>query len=154
CIPVCFMLLGGHFLSRRQHIGHYMAWWGAFLVIAQGAVQLSVSLPAAMTLTISTVAGGLAAVALMLTGVVICQRLLSNTAAATPRPPAPPTAYQLNLWTVLFIALVTVYAVNLYRQTGPVPVTIIVGSMVGGMIGWRLTTAHHPADPAWSVPIF
>ena len=92
--------------------------------------------------------------ALMLTGVVICHRLLSSTAAATARPPVPPTAYQLNLWTLLFIALVTVYAVNLYRQTGPVPVAIIVGSMLGGMIGWRLTTAHHPADPAWSVPLF
>jgi hypothetical protein len=154
CIPISLLLLGGHFLSRRQHIGHYMAWWGAFFIIAQGVIQLSAGLLAGRALTISATAGGLAAVALMLTGVVICQRLLSSMAVATAPPPAPTTRYQLNLWTVLFIALVTVYAVNLYRQTGPVPVAIIVGSMLGGMIGWRLTTAHHPADPAWSVPLF
>jgi hypothetical protein len=153
CIPVSLLLLGGHFLSRRQHIGHYMAWWGAFLVIAQGAIELSVGVLAGRAPTISTAAGSLAAVALMLTGVVICQRLLSTTAAATAPPQAPPTAYQLNLWTVLFVALAAVYAVSLYRQTGPLPVAIIVGSMLGGMIGWRSTTAHHPADPAWSVPL-
>ena len=95
------------------------------------------------------------ALALVLPGVVICQRLLSSKAVElTAAPAKPSTTRQLNLWTLLFVALATVYAVNLYRQTGPVPVTIIVGSMLGGMVGWRLTTAHHPADPAWSVPLF
>ena len=53
---ICFMLLGGHFLSRRQHIGHYIAWWGAFFIIAQGAIQLSAGLLAGRALTISAAA--------------------------------------------------------------------------------------------------
>jgi hypothetical protein len=155
CIPICFMLLGGHFLSRRQHIGHYMAWWTAFFVIAEGLLQLWIGVLRGWPSTVHAAIAGLVALALMLAGVVICQRLLASKAALLTAAPANVlTRRQLNLWTVLFVAVVTIYAVNLYRQTGPVPVAIIVGSMIGGMVGWRLTTARHPVDPAWSVPLF
>jgi hypothetical protein len=155
CIPICFMLLGGHFLSRRQHIGHYMAWWTAVFVIADGLLQLWIGVLGGWPSAVHSAISGVVALALMLTGVVICQRLLASKAAQLAAAPANAlTTRQLNLWTLLFVATVTVYAVNLYRQTGPVPVAIIAGSMIGGMVGWRLTTAHRPADPAWSVPLF
>ncbi len=154
CLPACFMLLGGHFLSRRQYIGHYMAWWTAFFVIGEGMLQLWVGFHGGRLLTLYTVLAGGVALALILTGVVICQCLLSSTATASTHASEPLSEYQLNLWTLLFTALVTVYAVNLYRQAGPIPVMVIVGSMLGGMVGWRLTTAKRPADPTWAVPLF
>ncbi|MBM3539815.1 MAG: hypothetical protein FJX55_18555 [Alphaproteobacteria bacterium] len=156
CLPVCFMLLGGYYLSRRQHIGHCMAWWTALWVIAEGLLQLWIGLLGGRPLTPLTFLGGAAAIGLMFNGVVICQRFLSGKAAAqvSAQAPAPVSSYQLNLWTVLFLALVAVYAVNMYRSAGPVPVAIISGSMLGGMVGWRLTTARRPADPAWAVPLF
>lgn len=155
CVPVCFMLLGGHFLSRRHPIGHYMAWWTAFFVIGEGLLQLWMDFLAGRPVTLYSAFGGLVAIGLVLTGLVICQRLLSSKAVSvTPAPAASLTTRQLNLWTLLFVALVTVYAVNLYRQTGPLPVIIIGGSMLGGMIGWRRTTARRPVDPSWSVPLF
>lgn len=130
-LPVSLMLLGGHFLSRRQHFGHYMAWWMAFFIIAQGLVQISVAFAGGRPITLYTGLAGVVALAFMLAGVVICQRLLSIKAVELASAPAVTlTTRQLNLWTLLFVALVAMYAVNLYRQTGPIPVTIIVGSML------------------------
>src|SRR5882762_1085049 len=90
----------------------------------------------------------------MLTGLVSCRRLLSDNAAALAREPDTMTTRQLNLWSTFFIALVAIYAVALLRQAGPLPVIVIVGSMLGGLMGWRLTTAKRPADPAWAAPLF
>ena len=59
-----------------------------------------------------------------------------------------------NLWTVFFVCLVAVYAVSLYNEAGILPVGVVVGSMMGGLIGWRKTTSFQPADPKKLVPLY
>jgi hypothetical protein len=54
---------------------------------------------------------------------------------------------------MLFVAATAIYGVILFNQAGPLPVLIIVGSMLGGLIGWWITTSRVPADPSWSVPL-
>ena len=61
---------------------------------------------------------------------------------------------QRNLWTALFVALVVVYGSSVFQQAGLLPLGVIAGSMMGGLIGWRTTTARHPADPAYHVPLY
>jgi hypothetical protein len=153
CAPATLILLGGYFLSKRHPIGHYMAWWAGLFVIAEGFLQLWADTLGGRPFTLYTVLGSFAALALMLAGIVICQRLLSDKATAAAPIPEPMTMRQINLWSVLFVALVAVYAVTLYQQAGPLPVIIIALSMLGGLVGWRLTTAQRGADPAGCVPL-
>jgi hypothetical protein len=66
----------------------------------------------------------------------------------------PLTGKEVNLWSALFVALVVLYATTLYTEAGLLPVGVIAGSMMGGLIGWRKTTARHPADPYQVVPLY
>src|SRR5262249_36516452 len=128
--PVTLILFGGHFLSTRQPIGHYMAWWTGLYVIGEGLLQFTADSLGDRPFNAYTAAGSLAALSLLLTGLVICQRLLSERAAALAPEPEPMTMRQLNLWSALFIAFAAVYAVTLFSQAGPLPVIVIVGSML------------------------
>lgn len=154
--PISLMLLGGYFLARRTPLGLYMAWWTGLYAIADGLLQLRVEFLQGLAYKHLYFSGALVASAQMLVGAVICQRLArmptSADAPATPR--AGLTPRQRNLWSLLFVSLVAVYGVTLLRQAGPLPVTVVVGSMLGGLIGWRKTTALQPADPAKAVPLF
>jgi len=152
--PACLMLLGAHYLARRSPLGLYMAWWTAFYAIADGLLQFTAPWGStAMGLAYFT--GVAAASAQVIAGVLVVRRLLGRDVPA-PQPVAaqPMSLRQRNLWTLLFASLVSVYAVTLLRQAGVVPLVIVVGSMVGGLVGWRLTTALRPADPAWAVPCY
>ncbi len=151
CAPVSLILFGGYLLCRDRRIGHYMAWWAAFYAVAQGLVQIAL-----------TAAGGRGALALLAcvpalalvgTGLRLFQGLIADRAAAIAEP-APLTDRQRRLWAVLFVVCVVLYAVPLLRQAGPLPVVVIVGSMLGGMVGWWRTTSRRPADPARAVPLF
>ena len=51
------------------------------------------------------------------------------------------------------IAFGTVYGATLFAEGGPLPTFVIIGSMIGGMIGWWRTTARRPVDPARAVPL-
>lgn len=151
--PVTLLLAGGYFLSRRHRLGHYMAWWTAAWVITQGLVELTARFLGGQPVGLDSLAGAVAALALIFTGARICQRLLSEKAATIP-PPAALTVRQRLVWSVLFVAATGVYGVTLMRQAGPLPVIIIVGSMLGGLTGWWFTTARRPADPSRAVPMF
>lgn len=61
---------------------------------------------------------------------------------------------KINLITVLIVTSVVIYGINLYAQAGILPVGVVVGSMMGGIIGWRKTTAIHPANPKKLVPLY
>jgi len=56
------------------------------------------------------------------------------------------TNRQVNLWTILLVCLIGLYGLTVYAQAGLLPVGILVGSMIGGLVGWRKTTAHYPAN--------
>jgi hypothetical protein len=64
------------------------------------------------------------------------------------------TPRQQRLWIVLIIAFVATYGTTLYIQAGFGPVGVIVGSMMGGMVGWLKTTAKRPADPRTILPLY
>src|SRR6266508_4364354 len=89
-------------------------------------------------------------------GVIGCQRLLRKhtTLNASKMQPTVLTNRQVNLWMTLFACFVAIYAVSLYSQAGFIPVGVVVGSMMGGLLGWRKTTARYPANPYKLVPLY
>jgi len=152
--PVSLMLLGGYYLVKRMPIGGYMAWWSALYAIADGLLQFAVQLKVQQEFGVASAGALLVSMAQIFAGVTIGQRLLRPLAqAATPAGGAL-TPRQRNLWTLLFASVVGVYAVALFRSAGALPLIIVVGSMLGGLVGWRLTTAIRPIDPARAVPLF
>lgn len=153
--PVTLMLLGAYYLARRSPLGVYMAWWTALYAIADGLLQFAPQWKAGVSYDSLYFGSVLVAAAQIFAGAVIFQRLLRPQAIPVRASSASTlTLRQRNLWTLLFASLVTVYAVALMRQAGLMPMLIVVGSMVGGLVGWRLTTALRPADPAWAVPMY
>lgn len=152
--PVTLMLLGGYAMIRHHPLGGYMAWWTALFAICEGLFQFAVSLSVSLPFGFAQAAGLATALALLLTAVLVLKHLLSGKAKSSVPEAMPMSVRRRNLWSALFVALVAVYGVTLFREAGPLPVVVIVGSMAGGMLGWRLTTAKVPADPAWAVPLF
>lgn len=151
CLPVSIVTLGGYALGRRYALGGLMAWWTALWAISEGLLQFALGGAdgwSALDLAALVPAAGLVGL-----GVILIQRLLAPKARAVPKP-RPLTERQRRLWAVLFLALAAVYGVTLYSQAGLLPVGIIVGSMMGGMVGWWKTTSRHPADPARIVPLY
>ncbi|WP_338721663.1 hypothetical protein [Devosia sp. XK-2] len=151
CTPATVILFGGYLLSRRAPMGRYMAWWAALYAVSEGVVQLAGGFAAdagPLVLVSATLS-----LALIGVGLVLLQRLLAPKAARVEVPP-PLSDRQRLLWAALFVASVGVYSATLLTQAGPLPVFIVGGSMLGGIIGWWLTTSRVPADPSWSVPLF
>jgi hypothetical protein len=154
--PVSLMLLGGYYLSKRMPIGFYMAWWTFLYVIAESLMQYKVEFGLAAGYNHRYFIGSFAAIALLIVGVIGCQRLLQKHTALSSSliQPAALTNRQANLWTILLACLVALYAVSLYAQAGAIPVGVVVGSMIGGLLGWRKTTARYPANPYKVVPLY
>lgn len=155
-LPVSAMLLGGYYLAKRTPIGFYMAWWTFVYVLAEGLLHVKVEFLLGAGYDHKYFLGGLAALALLVAGVNGAQVLLRDEAgtAVSPAPQRGLTPRQVNLWTAFLLALAAVYGIALYLQAGPMPVVIIVGAMMGGIVGWRRTTAQHPADPHVVVPLY
>ena len=153
--PVTLMLLGGYFLSKRTPIGFYLAWWTFLYAIVDAIVQFKIELPGS-AYNHHNFVGVLAAVTQMIVAVIGCQRLLQEqpTSGRQSEAVSGLTSKQMNLWTALLVSLVAVYAVALYLQAGFLPVGVIVGSMMGGLIGWRKTTTLNPANPYKLVPLY
>ena len=155
-LPVAVMLLGGYLIGRGYPAGTFLAWWTPLFAVADGLWGLTLGpvldwthpAPAAVVLA--------SALAEILIATWAAQALLRRgdpnlTWRATS---AGLTSRQRNLWTVLFVALVVVYGSSVFQQAGLLPLGVIAGSMMGGLIGWRTTTARHPADPAYHVPLY
>ncbi|MGZ4572472.1 MAG: hypothetical protein ACXVXU_16495 [Blastococcus sp.] len=153
--PVTVMLLGGYVLGRGLPGAALAAWWTVLFAIVDGLTCL-VLLVTGGPSSASLVAGAAGATAAqLLFATVLAQRLLARAAAPdVPEPRAGLTLRERNLWTALIVALVVAYALALWQQAGLLPVGVIVGSMMGGLIGWRKTTAGRPADPRFHVPLF
>jgi hypothetical protein len=154
--PVSLMLVGGFYLSNRLPIGFYLAWWTFLYAIADAIVQFSVEFAGSGKYHHEFFVGAVAASAQMIVSVIGCQRLLGHysTRAEPLSAVSGMTLRQMNLWTALVVSLVAIYAIALYQQAGLLPVGVIAGSMMGGIIGWRKTTAQSPADPYKVVPLY
>ncbi len=154
--PVSLMLLGGYYLGKRAPIGFYLAWWTFLYSVGDAIVQFRVEFLTGSAYAHQYFVGALAAGAQMIVGVIGCQRLLQQHSRSGKQSGTASglTLKQINLWSALLGSLVAVYAATLYRQAGILPVGVIVGSMMGGLIGWRKTTAQHPADRDKLVPLY
>jgi len=155
-LPVSLMLLGGYYLSKRMPLGFYMAWWTFLYGIGEALIQYKVEFGLGADYGHHYFIGSLAAIALLIVGVTGCQRLLlrHSTLNASTVQPAALTNRQVNLWTTLLVCLVAIYAVSLYAQGGLIPMGVVVGSMIGGLLGWRKTTARYPAHPYTVLPLY
>jgi hypothetical protein len=150
CAPVTIILFGGYLVGIHQPAGRFAAWWAALYAATEGVLQLTLGHPYGNTaLTILAPLLGLALIGLAF---LMVQRLLAGK-ARTILDPSPMPDRQRLLWASLFVAATAIYGVILFTQAGRLPVFIIVGSMVGGLIGWWFTTSRVPADPSWSVPL-
>ena len=155
-LPVSLMLLGGYYLSKRIPLGFYMAWWTFLYAIAESLIQYKLEFGLAAGYNHRYFIGSLAAIALLIMGLSGCYRLLQKHSASNAPiiQPAALTNRQVNLWTILLACLVAIYAVSLLSQAGFIPVGVVVGSMMGGLLGWRKTTARYPANPYKLVPLY
>ncbi|WP_433438318.1 hypothetical protein [Nonomuraea sp. CA-141351] len=153
--PVTIMLFGGYLLGRRLPGAHIAAWWTALAGALDGLAFLAVAPTTDWSQPAVSVAAAAATLGQLTAATVLVQRLLQPSATTSAKVTSlPMDARRRNLWTLLFLVLVAVYAVSLQQQAGLLPVGVIVGSMVGGMVGWRRTTSRAPADPAFHVPLF
>jgi hypothetical protein len=155
-LPVSLMLLGGYYVSKRMPIGFYMAWWTFLYGIVESLIQYKVEFGLADGYNHRYFIGSFAAIVLLVVSVIGCQRLLQKqtTRDSSMVQPAALTDRQVNLWTILLVCIVAIYAVSLSLQAGFIPVGVIVGSMIGGLLGWRKTTARFPANPYKVVPLY
>jgi hypothetical protein len=155
CLPVSLMLLGGYYLSRRTTIGFFFAWWGFIFCITESILQFKIELGNVKSYTHHYYLGVFASIGLFLLSAYGIMKLIKPTLEHKPiEYNRHLSQRQINLWSVLFVTLVVIYGTTLYMQAGILPVGIIVGSMMGGMIGWRKTTSHFPADPYKLVPLY
>jgi hypothetical protein len=140
--PALF-LLGGFYLVRRQPLGDYIAWllfaWSLVAGLLSRPDALGVATRARDVRSAVAPRGTRSAEA---DPVFPCA--LRDGDAVTPR--------QRRLWILLIVAFVVTYGTTLYIQAGPAPVGVIVGSMMGGMVGWLKTTSKRPANPRVILP--
>lgn len=152
-LPIVTMLLGGYYLVKRAPIGVYMVWWAAIYTVADGLFQFRLeTLGGTNHLFFLTILAAFVEIAI---GIVLCQRLLGLRIGASDVVPARVlTTKEINLWSAGFFAVVAIYAYFIFVQAGPMVLIIVIGSMIGGLVGWRATTAFKPADPAKAVPLY
>lgn len=145
--PVSFLLFGAQRLTRQTALGHFLAWWSAGYLLADALWQVR-----APVRSPGGVVAGAIALAVLGCVVRVAQQLLAGGVMIEVAP-GQGSARTRTLWTVVFVCATAGYGLTLLREAGPLPVGVIVGSMLGGLIGWRRTTAKRPADPAKLVPL-
>ncbi|MGI4871151.1 MAG: hypothetical protein ACRYFX_08240 [Janthinobacterium lividum] len=155
CAPVCLLLGGGYFLSRCTTLGYFFAWWGFSYCLAEALGQFRLELGNGAAYPHYYFLGLGAAMVLFYTAATGLLSLLKPAGpAVAASPPTELSSRQINLWSALFVGLVVIYGSALYREAGLLPVGVIAGSMMGGMLGWRKTTARVAADPYQVVPLY
>ncbi len=155
CLPVSLMLFGGYFLSKRNSIGFFFAWWGFIFSIFEAIIQFKTELGNILTYNHFYFLGTFTAMLLFGLAVFGILKLIKPVQEHTQYVSIKQLSdKQKNLWSILFVSFVVVYAITLYTQAGLLPVGVIAGSMMGGMIGWRKTTSNFPADPYKLVPLY
>ena len=157
CAPVSLLLLGGYFLSRFTVLGYFFAWWGFAYGVVEALIQFKLELGSPLGYAHHYFGGVVTAMGVFYLAITGLLRLSKPSRATLPKPVealSPLTDKEVNLWSALFVGLVVVYATTLYTEAGLLPVGVIAGSMMGGLIGWRKTTARYPADPYQVVPLY
>ena len=156
CLPVSILLLGGFFLTKRTSVGLYFVWWGFIYCIAEATIQLQIELGNIESYKHSYFLGSFSAMLLFILGVKGVLFLVKPTEENEIRIRGSQklTNRQVNLWSAFFVSIVAVYGITIYVQAGLLPVGIIVASMMGGMVGWRKTTARSAADPYKLTPLY
>ena len=152
-VPITLMLAGGYALLRGHAIGRYMAWWAFAYAIVDGAIQLAVEFGTA-GYDHRFFVGALAAAVQIAIGIAGWMQSIGRLAPIDQPVPAPLSKRAINLWSIGFIVFGTIYGATLYSQAGPMPVVVIVGSMIGGLIAWRRTTALVQPDRLKIVPLY
>lgn len=150
--PITLMLVGGYFFVRNHSLGHYLAWWTVVFAVTSALVQMGVEFGTG-AYEHHYYLGTLAAVVELGLGIVGWMRLVDRR-IQRPVPIQAEDRRGTILWTLLFLAFGLVYGVTLFTEAGLLPVGVIVGSMVGGIIAWRRTTARVPADPMKLLPLY
>ena len=155
CFPISTMLIGGYFLGNSKQTGAFFAWWTFFFCVAECLLQFSMELLNLKTYKHHYFLGVIVAMCLFVAGTTAVLKIANPSAAFPPVTRFTPQASRkINLWSILFVTLVIIYGITLYTQAGILPVGVIAGSMMGGMIGWRKTTARFPANPYKLVPLY
>jgi len=156
CLPVSVLLLGGYFLTKRSAVGPYFVWWGFVYCITEAVIQFKIELGNIEFYKHSYFSGSFLAMALFVLGVKGILYLIKPIEKNETKTSNYRTLSnrQVNLWSAFFVSIVAVYGITVYVQAGFLPVGIIVGSMMGGMIGWRKTTARFAADPYKLTPLY
>lgn len=152
-VPTVLMLAGGYALLRGHAIGRYMAWWAFAYALVDGVIQLAVEFGTA-GYDHRFYIGTLAAAVQIAIGIVGWMQSAGRLAPIDRPVPAALSTRAINLWSIGFIVFGTIYGATLYSQAGPMPVIVIVGSMIGGLIAWRRTTAIVQPDRLKIVPLY
>jgi hypothetical protein len=152
--PISAMLFGAHALARKEPLGIFMAWWTALFAAADTVTQAMLVLLPGAPRPLWNLAGGAVGAGLVVVAIATFKRLLRPHVDQSPSTTSVLSTRQRNLWSLLFVAGVVVYGATLFVEAGPLPVGVIVGSMMGGLLGWRHTTSKRPADPATVLPAY
>jgi hypothetical protein len=151
--PVSLMLAGGYALLRGHAIGRYMAWWAFAYVMADAVLQIAVEF-GTPGYDHRYLVGALFAAIQMAIGATGWLRMAGRSTPKADRPYRPLSNGEKILWSLGFVTFVVIYGITLFGQAGYMPVTIIVGSMVGGLFAWLRTTARIPVDRLKIVPLY
>lgn len=155
-LPIVILLFGGYLLSKGHIAGAFMAWWGFVYVVAEAILQLVVELGQYAAYNHHYLGGVWVAMILFYLGSSGVLKLIRPQTEEIPDHPAKPVSpRKKNLWTILIVTCIAIYGMTFYVQTGSLlPVGVIVGSMMGGLVCWRKTTSYIPADPYKLVPLY
>lgn len=155
-LPIVILLLGGYFLSKGYRVGAFFAWWGYAYVAVESIIQLLVELGNYSLYTHHYFGGVWVAMLLFYLGGTGTLKLMRPQDQGIPKEPIQPLSRRKkNLWTILIVTCIAIYGMTFYAQTGSLlPVGVIIGSMMGGLVCWRKTTSYVPADPYTVVPLY
>lgn len=155
-LPIVILLLGGYFLSKGYRVGAFFAWWGYAYVAVESIIQLLVELGNYSLYTHHYFGVVWVAMLLFYLGGKGILKLIRPQDQGIPHEPIQLLSRRKkNLWTILIVTCIAIYGMTFYAQTGSLlPVGVIIGSMMGGLVCWRKTTSYVPADPYTVVPLY
>lgn len=155
-LPVTILLVGGYFLTKGDSVGSFFAWWGFGYVAVESLWQLYIELGHYALYRHHYFGGVFIAMILFYCSISGVLKLIRPQVEDHQQQYVQPLSQRKkNLWTILIVTCIAIYGITFYTQTGSLlPVGVIVGSMMGGLICWRKTTSYVPADPYKVVPLY
>ncbi len=155
CLPVSILLFGGYLICRCYSAGCLMTWCGFSYCVTEAIIQFIVEFCRFSEYDHKCFIGVIVATALFCVSVSGIRKLVHpKRTECEIVMPLPPTLRQKNIRTAFILLFILAYASILFFQAGFLPVGVIVGSMMIGMVAWRKTTCNAPADPNRIVPLY